>query len=192
MYIDAYETLFDEHYLNQADKLTEVCLTEFEDQNSPLLYFSSTSDLILRTKETSDNVIPSSNAMIAENLIRLSNHLIKPEYIGRSRAMLNSCKSEIKSYPKNYSYWLTVALRLLKSGYEIVAVGPNSKSSLREIRNTQFTLNCSWAAAEKSNLPLFQNRVSKNKTLFFLCKNKQCELPLESIEEVKKKLRLLN
>ena len=192
MYIDAYEILFDEHYLNQANKLAAVCLTEFEDQNSPLLFFSSKSDLVLRTKETSDNVIPSSNAIMAENLIRLSNHFIKPEYISRSRAMLASCKSEIQSYPGNYSYWLTVALRLLKPGYEIVAVGPNSKKILREIRNTQFTLNCSWAAAEKSNLPLFQNRVSKNKTLIFLCKNKQCELPLESVEEVKEKLRLLN
>ena len=192
MYIDAYETLFDEHYLNQADKLTEICLTEFEDQNSPLLYFSSTTDLVLRTKETTDNVIPSSNAIMAENLIRLSSHLIKPEYISKSRAMLRSCISEIKSYPGNYSYWLTVALRLLKPGYEIVAVGPNSKNSLIEIRNTQFSLNCSWAAAEKSSLPLFKNRASKNKTLYFLCKNKKCELPLESIEEVKEKLRLLN
>jgi uncharacterized protein len=192
MYIDAYEILFDEHYLNQADKLAAVCLTEFEDQNSPLLFFSSTSDLVLRTKETSDNVIPSSNAIMAENLIRLSNHLIKPEYISRSRAMLTSCKSEIQSYPGNYSYWLTVALRLLNPGYEVVAVGPNSKNNLREIRNTQFSLNCSWAAAEESDLPLFQNRISKKKTLYYLCKNNHCELPLESIEEVKEKLRLLN
>ena len=192
MYIDAYEILFDEHYLNQADKLAAVCLTEFEDQNSPLLFFSSTSDLVLRTKETSDNVIPSSNAIMAENLIRLSNHLIKPEYISRSRAMLASCKSEIQSYPGNYSYWLTVALRLLNPGYEVVAVGPNSRNNLREIRNTLFSLNCSWAAAEESDLPLFQNRISKKKTLYYLCKNNHCELPLESIEEVKEKLRLLN
>jgi uncharacterized protein YyaL (SSP411 family) len=184
--------LFDEHYLNQADKLAAVCLTEFEDQNSPLLFFSSTSDLVLRTKETSDNVIPSSNAIMAENLIRLSNHLIKPEYISRSRAMLASCKSEIQSYPGNYSYWLTVALRLLNPGYEVVAIGPNSKNNLREIRNTQFSLNCSWAAAEESDLPLFQNRISKKKTLYYLCKKNHCELPLESIEEVKEKLRLLN
>lgn len=188
MNIDAYESVFEDHYLLNADKLMGVCLSLFEDQNSPLFYFSSTSELVLRTKETSDNIIPSSNAIMAENLIRLSNHMIKPEYKDKARAMLLSCKSEIKSYPGNYSYWLTVALRLLNPGYEVVAVGPNSKNNLREIRNTQYTLNCSWAAAEESDLPLFQNRISKNKTLYYLCKNNHCELPLESIEEVKEKL----
>ena len=127
MNIDAYEAMFEEHYLRNADKLMGVCLSLFEDQNSPLFYFSSTSELVLRTKETSDNVIPSSNAIMAENLIRLSNHLIKPEYKNKARAMLLYCKSEIKSYPGNYSYWLTVALRLLNPGYEVVAVGPKFK-----------------------------------------------------------------
>ena len=190
LYIDAYEAIFDERYILQAEKLMKVCLNLFQDQDSALLYFSTNSELMVRTKETSDNVIPSSNAIMAENLIRLSNHLVKPVYKEHAEAMVRACKSEIISYPRSYSYWLSVGLRILKPGYEVVAVGTHAQDEIKELQKLD-TLYCSWAATEKSELPLFKNRASTTKTQFYLCRNNQCELPLESIEEVKIKLQEL-
>ena len=188
LYIDAYETVFDEHYILQAEKIMNVCLRLFKDKNGPLFYFSSSSELVVRTKETSDNVIPSSNAVMAENLIRLSNHLVKPELKTHAEAMVLACRSEITSYPRNYSYWLAVGLRLIKPGYEVVAVGPDAKNEIKKLQQL-YTVNCSWAAAEVSTLPLFQNRASGGKTKYYLCRNNQCGIPLESQDEVQMKLQ---
>ena len=188
LYIDAYETVFDEHYILQAEKIMNVCLRLFKDKNGPLFYFSSSSELVVRTKETSDNVIPSSNAVMAENLIRLSNHLVKPELKTHAEAMVLACKSEIMSYPRSYSYWLAVGLRLIRPGYEVVAIGPDAKHDIKELQQL-YTVNCSWAAAETSTLPLFVNRSSNGKTKYYLCRNNQCDIPLESIDEVQIKLQ---
>jgi len=188
LYIDAYETVFDEHYILQAEKIMNVCLRLFKDKNGPLFYFSSSSELVVRTKETSDNVIPSSNAVMAENLIRLSNHLVKPELKTHAEAMVLACKSEIMSYPRSYSYWLAVGLRLIRPGYEVVAIGPDAKHDIKELQQL-YTVNCSWAAAETSTLPLFVNRSSNGKTKYYLCRNNQCDIPLESIDEVQMKLQ---
>ena len=187
LFIDAYETVFNERYLLEAEKITEVCIVLFKDKNGPLFYFSPTSDLVHRTKETSDNVIPSSNAVMAENLVRLSSHLLKPDYTKLAEEMIMACKSELINYPRNYSYWLLVGLRISKPSFEIVAVGPDAKEEIKELQMLN-TINCSWAAAEQSRLPLFQNRDSIEKTMFYLCRNNQCELPLEDIEAVKQKL----
>ena len=165
-----------------------VCLRLFKDKNGPLFYFSSSSELVVRTKETSDNVIPSSNAVMAENLIRLSNHLVKPELKTHAEAMVLACKSEIMSYPRSYSYWLAVGLRLIRPGYEVVAIGPDAKHDIKELQQL-YTVNCSWAAAETSTLPLFVNRSSNGKTKYYLCRNNQCDIPLESIDEVQMKLQ---
>ncbi|MDA9359060.1 thioredoxin domain-containing protein [Flavobacteriaceae bacterium] len=188
LYIDAYETVFDEHYILQAEKIMNVCQRLFKDKNGPLFYFSSSSELVVRTKEKTDNVIPSSNAVMAENLIRLSNHLVRPELKLQAEAMVLACKSEIISYPRSYSYWLAVGLRLLKPGYEVVAVGPNAKKDTKKLQQS-FTVNCSWAAAETSTLPLFRNRVSEGKTKYYLCRNNQCGIPLESQDEVQRRLQ---
>ena len=188
LYIDAYETVFDEHYILQAEKIMNVCQRLFKDKNGPLFYFSSSSELVVRTKEKTDNVIPSSNAVMAENLIRLSNHLLRPELKLQAEAMVLACKSEIISYPRSYSYWLAVGLRLLKPGYEVVAVGPNAKKDIKKLQQS-FTVNCSWAAAETSTLPLFRNRVSEGKTKYYLCRNNQCGIPLESQDEVQRRLQ---
>ncbi len=191
LYIDAYETIFDDHYLIQAQKLTENCIRLFKDSEQPLFYFSSSSDLIIRTKETIDNVIPSSNAVMAENLIRLSKHFVNPKYKDLAKNMIRTCASEINTYPKEYSYWINSTLLLLKPGYEVVAVGKNAKNDIKIIQKT-LTVNYSWSAAKESNLPLFQGRSSKDKTTFYLCKDNQCQLPIESIEDVKNKLELLS
>jgi uncharacterized protein YyaL (SSP411 family) len=125
---------------------------------------------------------------MAENLIRLSNHLVRPELKLQAEAMVLACKSVIISYPRSYSYWLAVGLRLLKPGYEVVAVGPNAKNDIKKLQQS-FTFNCSWAAAETSTLPLFRNRVSEGKTKYYLCRNNQCGIPLESQDEVQRRLQ---
>lgn len=190
LYVDLYETIFSDEYILKAQKLMEYCISNFKDENGSLFFFSETDELVIRTKEISDNVIPSSNAIMAENLIRLSSHLGTIDYKNQAIEMIRACKQDITEYPRNYTYWLTVAFRIYKPGYEVVAVGPNAKKDIEKLQNNA-VINCSWSAANNSSLPLFKNRSSDSKTVFYLCRESQCELPLNSIEAVQKKLKEL-
>ena len=73
-FVGLYELTFDQRWLLRARDLTEYCIENFHDSNSGLFFFTSKIDdiIIRRTLETSDNVIPASNSIMGQNLLRLS------------------------------------------------------------------------------------------------------------------------
>ena len=66
-FINLYPVTFDEQWLNLAEKITQYGFDHFFDEASGLFgYTAIESQLVTGTKtETTDNVIPSSNAMMA-------------------------------------------------------------------------------------------------------------------------------
>ena len=75
------------------EKARELCihvLEKFSEPGQALLYFDAPSDepLIRRTLETSDNVIPASNSIMARNLFQLGLFFAEMEWVERSRDML--------------------------------------------------------------------------------------------------------
>ena len=54
----------------------------FHDPVSPLLWYSTDEDLVLRTKENEDNVIPAANSTMARNYCDLGLLSAKAEWIG--------------------------------------------------------------------------------------------------------------
>ncbi|MDO7744599.1 MAG: AGE family epimerase/isomerase, partial [Pedobacter sp.] len=71
--IALYEVDFDENWLSEAKKLTEYVLTNFRDLDSPMLFYTAANGekLIARKHEIMDNVIPSANSVMAQNLKHL-------------------------------------------------------------------------------------------------------------------------
>ena len=64
-------------------------INNFSSNESELFYFTSKKDedLISRSVEFRDNVIPSSNSIMAKNLFRLYHYFDKEEYYERSKKM---------------------------------------------------------------------------------------------------------
>ena len=155
-----------------------------------MFIFSEEEKLVSETREINDNVIPSSNAMMAENLLRASVHLGKPEWSKHAQRMLATVAKEMCNYPRAYSYWLRIALNRQKKHREIVILGPKALNWIGEIKQHPLD-NTHWAASTiESNLPLLQNRFIKEETLIYICENNQCKLPLKSLIEAKKVLGL--
>ncbi|HPR85730.1 MAG TPA: thioredoxin domain-containing protein, partial [Prolixibacteraceae bacterium] len=84
--IEAFTALFEVtgeiSWLNFSEQLTKRSINEFYDPEKLFFYFSpkNQSDLITRTVEVYDNVIPSSNSVMARNLLRLSYLFDRPDY----------------------------------------------------------------------------------------------------------------
>ena len=190
-FIALYEATCDEQWLNHATNLTEYCINHFYDKQTGMFFFTSSSDkeLITRKMETHDNVIPASNSSMAKCLFYLGHHLSKDNYIDMSKKMLNNVINSIPQYGSGYSNWAMLLLNNVSPFYEVVAVGNNVDEKRKEFNKHYVTNKIFAGSAIESTLPLFQDRFVKDKTMIYLCNNKTCHNPVETVSEA---LTLMN
>lgn len=190
-FILAYETFFKERYLELVDVLIEYCFQNFLSSQGPLFFFSAAKELLVQTKEINDNVIPSSNAVMVENLLKAGVYLGKSHWVEHAHRMLETVGEEVIKYPRAHSNWLRIAIHQNKPQREIVVVGPKAFDWIGKLQ--QFFLEESlWAASEKrSKLPLLNHRYKDGKTLIYCCENGQCQLPYNDLEQAMEAMSIM-
>ena len=97
--------------------------------------------------------------------------------------MLNCVTEEIKGYGPGYSNWGCLALHLVFPFKEIAIVGKNVNEKLLGLYKGGITNAILAVSATESALPLVTNRFNSQKTLIYVCENKTCKQPVETIEE---------
>lgn len=194
-FIDYYETVFDEKYLQLADTLTNVAMEEFYDEKEALFYFTSNKaeDLIARKKELFDNVIPSSNSIMANNLYRLGIMLDKPLYQRTAEEMILQVNPLIKQEPEYLSNWAITSIMMLKPTAEVLVVGPEASGLALDIQKSFLPNKVIMATESGSKLPLFEHKDTNNgKTTVFVCFDKTCKRPVFSANEAISEIVNLN
>lgn len=181
----SYLVANNEDYLIKAKTLTQLALTQFSNPKSDLLYYTnnSSSQLVARTSEISDNVIPASNSQMALNLFYLGTYFGNEDWTKKAEQMLNCVVSEMKAYGPGYSNWSCLALHLLFPFKEIAIVGNNVNEKLLSLYKEGITNAILAVSASESDLPLLLNRFDKQKTLIYVCENRTCKQPVESVKE---------
>ncbi|MEP2937404.1 MAG: thioredoxin domain-containing protein [Gilvibacter sp.] len=184
-YLSLYEVSLDQQWLDLALKTTQYAREHFMDKDSRLYYFTSDQDskLVSRSQEYRDNVIPSSNSIMAKNLLQLGHYFDLPEFIEDSQAMLHNVQPEIAQYPSGFSNWLDLALNYQGDYYELVVVGEGAKDKIASF-NSQYIPNKLIAGSIDSNdAPLLKNRWVEGETFIYVCVNNTCKLPVTEIEK---------
>ena len=183
--LDLYEITLNQLWIERALKLSEYVIDNFSSGESELFYFTSKKDedLISRSVEFRDNVIPSSNSIMAKNLFRLYHYFDKEEYYERSKNMSLSVTQEFEAYPSGYSNWFDLIYNLKSNYYEVAVVGENALEKVKQINSKYIPNKLIIGSTSKNNLPLLKNRFIKDKTLIYVCVNKACKMPTESVEE---------
>ena len=184
-FISVFETTGQKEWLDLAGQLTDIAFQEFYDEQKFVFYFTSYSqtDLISRTIEIHDNVIPSSNSVMAKNLFRLSWLLDKPDYLNIAHKMTDLVRGNVENYPSGFSNWSQLILNLNESHYEVAIAGENAKSLLKELQKHYLPQVIFCAGPSEYGLPLLKGRLVPGKTLIYICQNKSCMLPVETVEE---------
>src|SRR5690606_21834536 len=183
--IGLYEVTADEKYLMDAKQLSDYTLDNFYDSNKGLFRFKSNEDtsLVSENYEIEDNVIDSSNSVMAQNLYTLSIYFGLSHYEDIYQRMLRIVVSNI-DYPSAFSNWLNVLMNLDSSQKELAISGENALYNLKII-NQNYLPNITIAATQKpSKLPFLRDRFSEDSLLFFICQNKVCNLPLHDLAQV--------
>ncbi|MDX8340046.1 thioredoxin domain-containing protein [Draconibacterium sp. IB214405] len=191
-FLAVYEVSGDEKWLALSDKLVEYTFAHFFDKQKQLFYFNrfNAAAVITNHFQKEDNVIPSANSVMANNLHRL--YLIhgKPELLETARKMLQYITPHFCNYPMAYANWGTLLLKLTAPYFEVAVCGINSRLLLKKLQRG-FQPHVLWAVAEKnSEVPLLKDRFFHTTDLIYVCKNGSCELPVEEVEEAAEKIRI--
>lgn len=188
-----YQVTFDESWLTHARRFTDYTIENFFDEAEDFFFFTDVNSekLIARKKEIFDNVIPSSNSLMAENLYTLGILLDEQEYVKKAHRMISRVKRVIPSAPKDLAHWASLFSKLTSPTAEIAVVGEDISAAMLEL-NQHYIPNKVVVAKKPgstSSLALLENREMINeKTTFYLCYNKACQLPVNNLEEVLKQL----
>jgi uncharacterized protein YyaL (SSP411 family) len=177
-FLSLYETTFEERYLHDAKQLTDCVLEHFYDETAGFFRFSARgTELIAPHYEIEDNVIPAANSVVAANLFQLSLHFENGHYERTARRMLAHIAPAI-DYPSAFSNWLMLA-RDFFAHRELVVCGENAREAAA-VFHSGYLPGVSIAGTRRASaLPFFQNRFQEGKTLFYVCHNKSCSLPVE-------------
>lgn len=184
-FLNLYENTLDEKWLNISNNLMEYTYENFYDFETNMFYFTSKLDdeLISRTIEYRDNVIPSSNSIMANNLFKLSHYFDNKKYFNSSQQMINNIRDQIELYPSGFSNWMNLILNINKNFYEIAIVGDNAIKKIKEL-NENYLPNKIIIGSLKSNpLPLLKNRFVEGETYIYVCVNKACKMPVKTVKE---------
>lgn len=186
--IKMYEMTFDEENLFLAKKLNEYVLKYFETTDGIMFHYTSILEpsLAVRKIETSDNVISSSNSIMARCLYKLGYLLSNEEYTARAEKMVGSMMDYISKIraPHFYANWCSAFIEQRCNQGELVITGKHSLLINAEMQN-KFYLNLLTAGSHTSSqLKLMDDKQNGDKTLFYLCENGICHLPTDDGHQI--------
>ncbi|MCE9500506.1 MAG: hypothetical protein K8R21_08420, partial [Leptospira sp.] len=187
-------------YIEKAVSLTEDTIRLFGSDFGPF-YETATDaeELIRRSVDGYDGVEPSGNSTMCHVLIQLSQYGISIDRYREIAAKIFSYFSkELGSAQVSYPNMLSALYSFLHPSHEIAVIGIKDQKETMEILEylrTKFLPGTVIAFSEKDSVknnsvmvPLLESRETEKIPAVYLCKDMQCQLPVYSLEELKKAL----
>jgi uncharacterized protein len=190
-FINLYQVTLDEKWLDTAKSLIDYTITHFHDKKSNLFFFTSDKDkkLITKKMEIIDNVISSSNSILANNLFKLSHYYSNDNYGRIAQQMLNNVKENMKISPAEYSNWMNLMLNYTDNYYEVAVSGKAAKEKIQQIQNYYLPNILLAGATQESKMPLMESRFMADQTYIYVCVNSACKLPETDVVKAVEKLK---
>ncbi len=174
-----YEATLDHKYLEKAQIFCEKTILDFYDSERGgfFLYGKENEQLILRPKETYDGAVPSGNAIMAYNLVRLLLLTGDKKYGELTNNHLDFMSTEAKQYPVGHAMFLLSLSDFLDLPIQItiVLLDETERSSLP----CRIPLNAVIKILEK---PTKEYPLHNHKTTFYVCRGRSCQPPTNELD----------
>lgn len=182
-FIRLYEACSDEVYINFAKQILDAAIAKFYDEKSALFYFKSHDDeqLVARKIDTNDDVISSSNSILAKCLMQMGYLFDENKYHQICDKMLLQIQPKLKKHPMGYSNWFQVVLHKWYGFNQLVCVGMDAEQYRFDLHKQYLPNKLALVVIEKSEIPLLVDKEIANVTKFYRCVDKSCGLPANSI-----------
>lgn len=181
--LSLYKVTFDLNYLNIANELNQNVLTNYSD-SSGLFTFNPTNELITKIIRTDDGVLPSANAIMAQNLLELGHINYNTSFLKKSKEMVALVSNKFKEYPQNFGNWGVLMLNNTYPYFEVVVVEPNASSLINQLNSYSVPNMLLIGSNVESEMPLLKSRFVENETYIYVCQNNTCKMPVQNAKEV--------
>jgi aryl-alcohol dehydrogenase-like predicted oxidoreductase len=186
--IDLYEASGEERYLHEAVCLAERILEDFVDHDQGG-FFTTGKDhesLILRSREGPDGATPSSNAVAASAMARLSFHFGREDFREAATKAIRAYGHQIAQIPRGFPKGLMVVDLLLNGPIELALVGQPGHAQYEQLRtevNQRFLPNRIIAyrndQGTETTHPLLTGKDLVNgKAALYICRHFTCDAPI--------------
>ena len=185
--IHLQEISADKKWLNKAQSITDFVIENFSEAETPFFFYTPAGqqDVIIRKKEMYDGAVPSGNAVMADNLYRLSILFDKGEWKQRSLDMVQSIGRAITRYPTSFGNWACLLQEIIAGTNEVVVVGQEFSKIHEEILAKYIPHRVLMATPTADNsFPLLAEKTAERLTTIFLCRNYTCLNPVFSANEL--------
>lgn len=183
-YLNLYQVTFEKEWLDKAKGITDYAIKNFQDETSGMFYYTANDhqDLVARNLELDDNVLPSSNSVMAHNLFTLGTLLEEGKYLDESKNMLDQMREKTLEEPVYYSNWTKLFGLEAFGAFEIAIVGDKFLEKNLKLQKDYLPTSV-FMGGKKEDLPLLKGKLLENQTLIYVCQNKTCKYPVSQVEE---------
>lgn len=181
-----YNADHNQHWIFEAQRLTERALADFYDQDKGMFYYTTADEpLIARKQEVFDTVIPSSSSSAGRVLLYLGTYLGNDRYIQLGERMIGAVSDQMAAYAPSFPNWGLLLLELQEGITEIAVCGPDAEATAAKLAEIYLPFSLIMTEPVSLNrLPLLEGKTGLGINQIFVCKNKTCQLPVTKIEEV--------
>ncbi|MCA0458906.1 MAG: thioredoxin domain-containing protein [Chloroflexi bacterium] len=192
--LELYQSTFDERWFIEARALADIVLERFAASDGG--FFDTADDheaLIARPRNMQDNAVPSGNAMMSKNLIRLAAYTADERYDESARRALGLLTEAMRQYPQAFAESLNAVDMLVDGLAEVALVGapaePATKALLDVVRkpyrpNIITALSPVDVPAE-ATVPLLSYRTIRDaQPTVYVCRHFVCARPVTTPTEV--------
>lgn len=171
--IELYNSTLDKAYLEKAEQFCDKAVRRFADLQNGGFYLCEAdhTELFMNPKETYDGAIPSGNAVMAYNFVRLYQLTENEEYRKLAEKQLEFLFAQAQDYPAGHSMFLLAKL-LHENPPEHIVIAVKYDCVLREIQKQLPFLANAVVVRNSIEYPL-----KNDKTTYYVCKNHACLPP---------------
>ncbi|MEQ1796832.1 MAG: thioredoxin domain-containing protein [Lacibacter sp.] len=190
-YIKLYQVTFNKHWLIQAKKITDYSLENFYDKASGMFYYAAANsvNLVVKKMEVQDNVIPSSNAVMAGVLYSLGTFFSDSNYVNKSLRMLSVVSGNMNKMPEYYAQWCLLSGLKAYGSYEVAVMGTNALTRNLDLQRNYLPTCLFMGETNNENLPLLKDKFQNGKTMIYICSNEVCKFPVEAVENALRQIK---
>jgi uncharacterized protein YyaL (SSP411 family) len=190
--LDLYETSFRASYLEDAVALTKKAAELFWDEKAGGFFATAAGDraLIARMREDYEGPMPTGNAVMTLNLLRLFDLTGEAAYRERAERTVCSFKMQFDRYPAGQASFLCALDYLKGPSKEIVIAGPDPEPLLRVVRKLFIPNKVVALADGKAKLAVLEGRSAvQGKAAAYVCENMTCQRPVTDPAQLEELLR---
>lgn len=189
-FIRLYEITFDISWLNLSKQFVDYCILHFfNNDNGMFFYTSNTSEnLITRKYQIADNVIPSSNSIMANVLYKLGHYFVDEDYTNKSKRMMAQVENHLVKGGPYYANWAILFGHLTHRPVEIAITGPKAIEIVHKLQKN-YLPSCIFSGGDSLELPILRDKKIEGRTMIYVCRDKKCLLPVEDVEKALELIR---